>query len=426
MKYLKISNHTEIEENAFKLIGACTKQDDDSKIGYFGSGLKYALAVLLRENIGFRIFSGTKEIKISVKAEMFREQAFNVISICGEKTSLTTSMGVDWKPWQAIREVFCNALDESTPSHSIVSDIEPVVGVTSFYIEANHDEIQYIIKRWSRYFAQDRKVLAGECCRIYDSMSETVNIYRKGIRCLDSRRKSLYDYDFDNIDITESRTARYSFQIDEGIAKLWGKFATPAMINRLIKMGRSGQGGEYYESQTNWNVARFSDVWVKHFEGKALIPSQYAGWFPKIVKKENSVVIDDKLLRALIKQFGDSITTAVEAMDAYGKFCITKPDKKQQFLLKECMTFLEEVKLTIPYDIKIGVFQEKDVLGTAKENTIILAAKLFDRGKKQIVNTIIEECAHLDSQCTDESRGFQDYLINQIVTLLENQHGVFL
>ena len=53
-KWLKIGNSGEIESGAFRLIGACTKRGDDSMIGYFGSGLKYAMAVLLREGIEFK------------------------------------------------------------------------------------------------------------------------------------------------------------------------------------------------------------------------------------------------------------------------------------------------------------------------------------------------------------------------------------
>ena len=59
MKYLKIVNKGEIYEKAFTLIGASTKRGDDSKIGFFGSGLKYAMAVLLRNEIHFKTGNST-------------------------------------------------------------------------------------------------------------------------------------------------------------------------------------------------------------------------------------------------------------------------------------------------------------------------------------------------------------------------------
>ena len=58
--FIKIQNEGEIEKRAFQLIGASTKRDDESKIGFFGSGNKYAIALLLRKNIFFKVYSGKK------------------------------------------------------------------------------------------------------------------------------------------------------------------------------------------------------------------------------------------------------------------------------------------------------------------------------------------------------------------------------
>ena len=98
--------------NAILLIGASTKRGDDTKIGFFGSGLKYSMATLLRNGIPFKMFSGTKEIKITTKKVKLREQEFRQIVINGKPTSMTLEMGIDWQPWFAVREILCNAIDE--------------------------------------------------------------------------------------------------------------------------------------------------------------------------------------------------------------------------------------------------------------------------------------------------------------------------
>ena len=51
MKIIKITSKGEIDERAFSLLGASSKRDDNTKIGMFGSGLKYSLAYLLRKEI---------------------------------------------------------------------------------------------------------------------------------------------------------------------------------------------------------------------------------------------------------------------------------------------------------------------------------------------------------------------------------------
>jgi len=54
-KYILIQNDGEIETNSFELIGASTKRDDKTKIGFFGSGLKYSIAYMMRKGIEFKI-----------------------------------------------------------------------------------------------------------------------------------------------------------------------------------------------------------------------------------------------------------------------------------------------------------------------------------------------------------------------------------
>ena len=64
MKYLKITNKNEVQIEAFTLVGASTKREDSSKIGMFGSGNKYALSYLVRNNYDLKIFSGRREFVI--------------------------------------------------------------------------------------------------------------------------------------------------------------------------------------------------------------------------------------------------------------------------------------------------------------------------------------------------------------------------
>ena len=79
MNYIRIKNNGIIDAKALHLVGASTKRDDSSKIGQFGSGNKYALAYLLRNNYNVKVFAGTREIEIKSEVEQFRDKEFNVI-----------------------------------------------------------------------------------------------------------------------------------------------------------------------------------------------------------------------------------------------------------------------------------------------------------------------------------------------------------
>ncbi|MEE9573481.1 MAG: hypothetical protein V3W20_10565, partial [Candidatus Neomarinimicrobiota bacterium] len=119
MKYLKITNKGELDIRLVSLMGGTTKSSDKFKIGQFGTGLKYVLAFMFRNNIDFKIFVGENECKIHTEIETIRNQDFEIICINNQRTSITTQMGEDWKAWMIIREIWCNALDEGDAQKNI-------------------------------------------------------------------------------------------------------------------------------------------------------------------------------------------------------------------------------------------------------------------------------------------------------------------
>jgi hypothetical protein len=178
----------------------------------FGSGLKYSLAYLLNKKIPLKEFSGYREVKFETQEEDFRGKSVFRIYVNGEKTSLTTDMGMDWESWFVLREIYCNALDESEASVSIVNfksidDIPPVEDFTAFYIKVNKD-FQEVIDNWDLYFSDKRKDLLyhdSDMNQIYVGGDFSL-FYRMGIRCqYNTDLKALFHYDLSWIKINESR-----------------------------------------------------------------------------------------------------------------------------------------------------------------------------------------------------------------------------
>ena len=147
-KWLLIENKGEIDPNALVLMGGSTKRDSETSIGFFGSGNKYSIALLLKAGIEFKIFSGENEILITTEDVNFRDKNFKKILINGKETSLTTDMGPQWDIWMAVREFVSNAIDET--DYNIVSSTEhlsAVAGSTRIYIE-HVPEIKKVIDEW--------------------------------------------------------------------------------------------------------------------------------------------------------------------------------------------------------------------------------------------------------------------------------------
>ena len=419
---IEILNIGEIPIEAFTLMCASTKKGDNTKIGYFGSGLKYAISRLMRENIKLEIYSGEKQVKITTRKVAMGEHTFERINIGGKQTSLTTEMGPDWKLWQAIREIYCNAIDAGEHAVNVGVKVSPEKDKTKFYID-EVKETQEIIQNWNKYFSGKRSdlIVRNNEIEIFSS-GENMAIYRKGIRCYDSVNVSLYDYNFDLIEINESRVVGYNYQLSEKVADAWGKYATKDMIRNLFNRCRD----DIYERNVSWsNVAGFNEFWLDIIDGRILIYEDVSGYFTYEQENCEHIILPSGLLTALKKFFGDKIKVA-EGADHNGTFLTVRATKKQEYLIKETLEFFDEVGLKISWPIEIAMFEDKKVCGKASNQKIFLSPHLFEMGRKVIASTILEEAFHLESGLRDETRGFQDYIVNKIITLLENKNALFL
>lgn len=428
MKYLQIQNPGIIEHNAFYLLGACTKRDQKDKIGYFGSGLKYAIAVLLRNDIPFHIYAGSEEIKITTQQEFLREEPFDVIYINGNKTSLTTAMGPDWKLWQAVREIFCNALDEGKyeiTHHDSLDTVEK--DGTSFIIDVSHSELQEIINNWDFYFAHNRKpVMSCPRGKVYARMAENACIYRKQIRCYEDKYNSLFDYDMDNLKLNESRIMTSEFDFKTDLARLWIESANPTMIQSFI---HRIPGKQIIEDHIYWEFcySHPNDYWFTLLKDMFLVPDSLSGWFKETLDDPDTVILPYTLVKKLKDAFPE-FRTGLDKTSSDDKYLKRDFSEEEHFKLKKAMSFLEDVGLVLDYPVFAAEFKDTKIYGLAdiQAKEILLSKLCFEHGIRRIVLTLMEEAAHIDSGAGDETLEFQNFLFNQILTMLEKQHCNFL
>jgi hypothetical protein len=362
MKIIKITSKGEIDERAFSLLGASSKRDDNTKIGMFGSGLKYSLAYLLRKEIKFKVFSGYREVKFTTEEEIFRDKSFNRIYVNGKETSLTTDMGMDWQHWFVMREIYCNALDESEGSISVeevdsFEDITPIEDFTTFFISVD-DDFNTIINNWDDYFSEKRKDLIfhdEEFNQIYAG-GEKVLIYRKGIRCHSNEAtKALFHYDMSWIEINESRIIADDYQFRYNLVNFLKTIKDEKVIHRILY-----NVNEYWEKYLFWDCScSFNDSWKNVIGDKYLIPYETAGLWDEEMKllKGGYIVLPNSMIKSLKITFGTDIKVIGEngVNDSKGdKKIIEVLDKKQNFMIKEATNFLKEAGFDIKYPIKIA------------------------------------------------------------------------
>lgn len=425
MKYLKISNKGILDPKALSLVGASTKREDEKTIGQFGSGNKFALAYLLRNDYETSIYAGKDEIPVKLIEEKFRDKPFKVLNIAGNDTSITTEMGKDWELWQAIREIYCNALDEGEASIELTNKVEPEEDETHFYIKAD-DEVREFVSNFSSYFSETKRVLF-ECKYgkiLEKDHEEKACIYRKGVKCFITKKKSAYDYDFNSIEINESRIVEYNWHIPEKLWKILKQCDDREIILKILKA--SGHD-DYIESELGDNIAsiyssNMSDGFKNVVKSTNLAPKEYAGMLPE-EDQLNHIMIPYKVFKQVQEHLDEENT--------HRKFNITnnalyreiemKPLWEQT--LRQVYDFLDEVGYNIPYDVKAVKFNKKNTLGSIKGEQILIADVCFERGMNEVLNTMIEEYIHIKHGVQDETRGMQAAIISEFITYMKNKNA---
>lgn len=419
LNWLEFVNEGEVPVNAFKLLGASTKRGVDGKIGYFGSGLKYSLAVLLREGVSFRIFSGEKEIKVGTRKTKFAEKNIDVITINGEKTSITLDAGVDWELWFALREIYSNTLDENGKMYARTENSpQPESGRTKIFICID-DALKEIMDNWSEYFSNTRKPLfENDCYRILEkNNSNSLTIFRRGIRAYTNRKESIFDYDIDKLEINESRVAKYDFRARQSCAEALACCDNEEVIKKFIIANNdkyTEKEGDFWTYLfDSWDSHHsFSDTWLKILEDKRIVPYEYGGFYGIT---SNTVLLPEKLCKHLYKKFGDKLQVLGLSKEQYIIL-----EKKSTKLIEPYMRRLDKVGFGFPMkDVRWARFKDKNVLGQFDKGLVLISEQLSSPiSETDLLKVLFEEVAHAKSGYSDNTRHFQDYLIAISCSLL--------
>jgi hypothetical protein len=420
--YLRISNDNEINYKAFTLVGASTKTGNET-IGQFGTGNKYALAYLLRNNYQVRIFSGEKEIKISTKEETFGDQSFNVIHVNNEPTSITTKMGKEWKLWQAVREFYSNALDAGDAELNCTTKIKGVKGKTHIYINLTDELTDMVTKDFHLYFSDDSQVLyENEHGKILENCGKTV-IYRKGIKCYETHETSVYNYDIPNVKINESRVVVYSWEVNREVWKIILTCDNKGIIKNILTNFLTQL--EYsFEPPYGINPSKefievCNEINVQPSGLISLLNSNEVNGYTFVPESLYSYVNSKLETKEELKDLRFDKASGVQYR------IVEEPTQLQMNTIHEAENFLAECKLPNNFDVVVGNFSNPRVLGHAnqEDKQIILSEKGLERGLHDVVNTIIEEHIHLEYDVRDCTREFQLEAINLLINYAKKMNS---
>lgn len=433
MKYLEIKNKGLIEPEALTLLGGTTKANDDSKIGMFGSGNKYALAYFIRNGIGLNIFSGENEIKIETNKKVFRGEEMNVITVNGSETSITDKTGPKWSLWQCIREIYSNAVDEGLLSFRLVDEITKTNDSTSFYLEAKKEVIEFFQNRELYLYSDDRVLFECEYGRILKKHGEKANLYRRGIRCYDTETKSLYDYDIFDISINESRLIESDSMAKQAIWALISRCDNHEIVkyfleNHTTQSDRVLENNYYIDYWTSNYQLSFSSVWDKIFENHYVAPYKLGGYV-QALWRDQTFFVQDALYKKLVKRYGSEVSALKGANGDNIKYIIKDPTPLEVATIKKAKEFFTDCNFIINYSVYVVDFlveKESMLMGLAHNENILISSYCIEKGVQYVVDAIFEEYVHLKHNVSDETRNMQNALIGEMINYMKFKNCIVI
>lgn len=425
MKYLKISNKGVLNMKLVALMGGTTKAGNQFKIGTYGTGLKYTLAFLLRNNIDFHIFCGNEECKVSTVKETIQETDFEIIHINGERTSITTEMGKDWQTWMIIRELWSNALDEGEAFKETTEVIEGKEGYTTYYIQITQ-EVKDVIMNWKNYFIHTETPISDNETHAIYSGGDSLRIYKNGILIHEDKKEiALFSYDIKQATLNELREFKgyLTYEIVTALSKANSKAITHFLENVT---------DDYYEgSNLNYDMyVNFAETWRDTIGNAKLIHQKS---IDNMKAKEidvdtaGMIIVPEKVYKFLTKQF-DGIG-ALRTADKLNEFYEIH-DEALDLMIKSALAVLETCEYFISPELKFiyGIFGNKTILAQIHmdEKTIYVSESMRNKSQFEVIAMIIEENEHFNTHFQDCSRNFQQFWINLYTTQLLKAHSILL
>ncbi len=388
-------NSGEIDVLSISSFGVSVK-DGDSPIGFFGTGLKYAIAVLLRHKQSITAYCGLTEVKFHVIKRPVRGVEFSFVAMKingGESQTLgfTTELGKGWQLWMAYREIACNCKDEGGSIH--FGDAIAESGKTKFIVCG--DLFDVVAQNADQFILNDAA----------DSQIGSIEVrkrggnafFYRGVRVQEFGKPGIYTYNQTGfLELTEDRTVKNQNMPFYDIARAVMQSKDRQFLRDCITASDS-----FAESHLD-------------FDGWSTVPSV-------------------EFLEVIGECIGSKITnvnqTALKVWKKSSRKNFAPREieltKVQSISASKAVSFCKKLGFQVDqYPIKFIESLGDGTLGLAEGETIYIAERVFHLGgTKQLASTLIEEFLHLRHGWKDMSREMQSFLFDKLVSVGEELTG---
>lgn len=242
-----------LDIRALKTFGLSSK--GESQIGRFGTGLKYATAVIMRHGGEMVIQTGGETFKIQREPDEFRGKEIIGLTVNGQSLPFTVDLGRDWEPWMAFRELYANALDEGGEVIRCEDGYDLAEGDTAIAVSLDAFEAIYFSMEEHFIGRDEEPICKAGSMEIYPGKS--LFVFYRGIAVMKLKNPAAYRYNLlGYVDLTEDRTAKYDWIVRRRIAE-----ALAALDNENIA-GVVTDSRHEFENSLDYSEHRGSEVFL--------------------------------------------------------------------------------------------------------------------------------------------------------------------
>lgn len=389
MNKVYFANAEAIDLTAITTMGVSVKVKDNP-IGYFGTGLKFAIATVLRtgHKVRLRTRDPATDIEFRPQPTTIRGEEFQLVRMCfnggtsWQDLGFTTSLGRNWEVWQAYRELRCNVMDEE----GVVSFTAPEEGTWGTLFEVEGDAFYNCHLNGKTVFLEGAALYSHPESEVYAGPSNVV--YYRGVRVAALPQASVLTHNLTaNCGLTEDRTLKNFWELDYHVSRSVAQCRDADLLEQLLLAPK----GSFECGLTFSNADKPSPEFMRVVEHYRRMASLNSG-----------------ALKLWLKHADAGLAYVESALSAH-----------EEKLVQEALAM---VKMLAPearredFTVLDGM---GDVFGLFRGGRMYIARRTLDRGARFTASTMYEEWIHKTERAADGSRDFQDHVLDKLFMVVE-------
>jgi hypothetical protein len=369
-------------------------------IGFFGTGLKFSIATILRLGGTVTVWRGMEPHVFTTERTTIRGEDFDLVSMNGTPLGFTTQLGRTWLPWMAFRELASNCRDEGGRYWLFADDGQmdasalPLDGHTTITVDC--EAIADVWPDRHTIMLESDPLHVTEAVEVHEGVSRFV--YYRGVRVFQAPRPLAFTYNIrERLELTEDRTAKNWWDVELKLERGIGAIEDHATLRRMLTCGELFQEHHMNVPQYGQPGPAFREMARQLVLGPATEPRVS----PAVAEAARATAIADM-------EEGDSIQL--------------EPARAR--MLERATAMLEEGGFNVSgFPVIVCETLGAGIHGLAKDGKIFLSLLPFQKGTRELAATLLEEFAHLKSGEGDCTRGFQNWLFDQLLIQAERAAG---